>query len=145
MISERYQSATDVRAYFSQTLDHAVYHRPQFIQRTHSRVVMLGTDMLVSVLPDSVIHLQFLPEENRSIIAVCDEIEDVIGTGKTVSEAEQSFIEALQEYAEEYYQEYDLYSRAPNRKAHLPLILRVLAADSADEIRRSILCQAGKN
>ena len=145
LTSERYQNATDVRTHFSQTLDHAVYHRPQFIRRTHNRVVMLGTDMLSSVLPYAVFHLRFIPEEDGSVIAVCDEIEDVIGTGGTEAEAEHSFIEAMQEYAEEYYREYELYSRAPNRKAHLPYILRVLAADSADEIRRTMLCPAGRN
>ena len=145
MLYEQYQNATDVRTHFSQTIDYAVYHRPQFIQRTHNRVVMLGTETLVSLLPNAILHVRFLTEEDGSFLAVCDEIEDLIGVGGTEAEAVNDFVNALQNYAAEYYQAYELYSRAPNRKSHLPYVLRVLAADSADEIRRTMICQAGKN
>lgn len=145
MLYDQYQNATDVRTHFSQTIDYAVYHRPQFIRRTHNRVVLLSTDMLVSILPSAVLHLHVTPDEDGSFLITAEEIDDLIGVGNTQAEAEQNFVEILMEYAEEYYREYELYSRAPNRKSHLPYVLRVLAAESADEIRRTILCQAGKN
>ncbi len=145
MPAVRYQNATDVRINFSKTLDNAVYSKPQFIRRTHNHVVMLGSEMLTALLSEANIHLSFLKEEDGSIIVTCEEIEDLIASGDTKEEAVKDFVNSIIEYAEEYYNEYELYSRAPNRKQHLPIVLRVLAADSAEDVKEMLVCQAGKN
>ena len=145
MLAARYQNATDVRINFSKTLDNAVYSKPQFIRRTHNHVIMLGSEMLAALLSEANIHLSFVKEEDGSIVVTCEEIEDLIASGDTKEEALNDFVNGLIEYAEEYYNEYELYSRAPNRKQHLPIVLRVLAADSAEDVKEMLVCQAGKN
>ena len=141
----RYQNATDVRINFSKILDNAVYSKPQFIKRTHNHIIMIGADMFSALLSEAKLHLSFIEGEDGSKIAVCDEIDDIIGVGDSSEEAIAHFIENLVEYAEEYYKDYKLYSRAVNRKQHLPFIMNVLAADSIENVKEMLICQAGRN
>ena len=53
-------------------------------------------------------------------------------------------IDDLIEYAEEYYQNFELYSRAPNRREHLSLIMKVLTSASKKELEDAVQCQNGK-
>ena len=41
--------------------------------------------------------------------------------------------------------EFPLWSAAPNRKNHIPYVLRALIINDADRIGDSIECQVGKN
>ena len=53
-------------------------------------------------------------------------------------------IHALRDYASDFYSEFALWSKAPNRKSHIPYILKVLSSTD-DELREDIVCRNGKN
>jgi len=46
---------------------------------------------------------------------------------------------------EKYYNEFEYWYSAPNRKAHLPYVLKVLLQDETEDILSMIECQAGKS
>ena len=56
--------------------------------------------------------------------AYCPEL-DLITAADSTSEVLQSMVEEIREYAEEYINEIDLYSKSPNISHHLPYIQAV--------------------
>ena len=53
-------------------------------------------------------------------------------------------IRAIRDYANDYYDEFTLWSKAPNRQGHIPYVLKVLISTD-EEIRECVVCHAGKN
>ena len=53
-------------------------------------------------------------------------------------------IHALRDYARDFYSEFALWSKAPNRKSHIPYILKVLSSTD-DEIREDIVYRSSEN
>ncbi len=49
------------------------------------------------------------------------------------------------EYAMEYYDEYQLYSKSPKRKGHVPYVFKALITDDPKKLGEDIVCQDGKN
>lgn len=145
MINSGYINATDVRKCFSETLDGAVYGKPQYIKRTRNHVIMISEDMLLSLLENAKLHVSVNKNEDGSFFVLCDEIEDIISTGGSAEEALTAFCEYVSDYANEYYENYDLYSRAPNRKPHLPYVMRILSSPTAENVKEMLICQAGRN
>lgn len=78
---------------------------------------------------------QFLPEEDGSMTLALEPL-DLVVNAETREEAIKDMAEELIWYAKEYLDEENiaLYSRAPNRKAHLPFVVRVAMCDSVDEV-----------
>ena len=137
------RSSTEVRKEWSSTIDATVRVRPQFVQRTHDNITMLNTVMLAELMGNYKIHAALYREPDGSYTASVDEI-DVIENGKTKDECLDNLLTALKEYARDYYEEFDYWSAAPNRRAHLPYVIKILTTPDAI-MRRDILCHDGKN
>ncbi len=141
-----YQSATVVRSNFSDTIDKAIYDRPQFINRTKDVTLLVGAELLNSILSSSVIHYSAHYDKKDKIYVITNtEIEDIIASGDSLEEAETDLAASLLEYAHEYYDEFGLYSRTPNRKGHLPFVIRLLSLDNVDKVKEMLVCQNGKS
>ena len=52
---------------------------------------------------------------------------------------------AILEYAEDYYKEFQVWSAAPNRKGHVPYVLKALITGDASKLGDMIKCQAGRS
>lgn len=141
-----YQSATSVRNNFSDTIDKAIYDRPQFINRTRDHAVLIGADIFKSILASAQLHytVQF-DKKSKTFVLSTEEIDDILASGKTQEEALNDLAAALLEYAHEYYEEFGLYSRTPNRKPHLPFVIRILMLDDVEKIKEILVCQGGKS
>jgi hypothetical protein len=83
-------------------------------------------------------------EEDGSVTLSLNEI-DLVENGKDEQEARLRLGKSILEYSSDYYEEYDLYSRSPNRKGHIPYIFKALIMDDEKEIGEGIKCQDGKN
>lgn len=79
-------------------------------------------------------------EEDSSVTLSLNEM-DLVENGKNEEEARLALGRAILEYAFEFYNEYDLYSHASNRKKHIPYIFKALIIDSPEKIGEMILCQ----
>ena len=140
---ENVVNSSTMRKDWSHHIDKAVYEKPVFISRRDKELILCSSKMLQELTKD--LHFvadQYIEEDNSITLSLVD--IDLAVNEDTIELAKRALANDLIEYAKEYYEEYDLYSRAPNRKNHLPFIIKVFAADSIEELEDSIVCQPGK-
>lgn len=85
-----------------------------------------------------------LIEEDGSITLALREI-DLVENGDSEETARMLLAKAIMEYAAEYYENYVLYSKDPNRKGHIPYVFKALITDDMTQIGESIVCHDGEN
>ena len=137
-------SATEVRKDWSRVLDSVTRRRPAFIKRTHDNVVLASTESLSAMLSYVRYETTIFQEDDGSITLSLDAL-DLVVNEKSLESAKKSLANDIEEYAEEYYANYERYSVSPNRRAHLPYVMKALIADSPKELEDAIECRAGKN
>lgn len=140
-----YQQATSVRNDFSTVMDKAIYEKPQLISRTKDQLVLIGTDMLNTVLQSSTLHVRIEPGDDGMSIYQLEEISDIFTEAATDAEAMDVLAADLLEYAKTYYSDFSLYSHSPNRVRHLPYVMRALALGTPAKAREMLVCQVGKS
>jgi len=141
-----FQSATVVRNNFSDTIDKAIYDRPQFINRTKDLALLVGAELLNNILSSAVIHYSAeYDKSSKTYVLTNAEIDDILASGETLEDALNDLSNNLLEYAHEYYDEFGLYSRTPNRKAHLPYVIRILMLENPQNVKEMLVCQNGKS
>lgn len=135
--------ATDARKNWSEVLDSVVRHRPAFIKRTRDYLMLCSVDMMAEfICPAKIIAEVFTEEDGSVTLSTAD--MDIVAVGSNIGDAKKALAQNIMEYAEEYYEEFERYSKAPNRKSHLPYVMKVLAAKSHEELEGMIQCQAGE-
>ena len=137
------KSASEVRKEWSSTIDTALRERPVFIQRTRDNLVLLDISTLRLAFENLRFELIFYPEENNSVTCVETHL-DLVENAATQEACISRMICALRDYANDYYNEFSLWSKAPNRKSHIPYILKILSSTD-EEIREDMICRDGKN
>ena len=135
-------SATEVRKNWSTVLDE-VREKPQFVKRTHDFSVLMNTDLLNLLLDDVKVLVVTVCDGNEFVVSSAD--VDIVSSGNSEKEAIDSFISDLMEYCQEFYDEFDFWSSAPNRKSHIPIVLKVCAAKNKKEVENIVVCQNGQN
>jgi hypothetical protein len=83
-------------------------------------------------------------EDDNSVTLPLNEL-DLVENGITENDAKMKLAEDILEYAEDYYSDFDYWKKAPNRKNHIPYVLKALILQDVNKIGESILCQIGKN
>jgi hypothetical protein len=121
-------SASEARKEWSRVIDDAIYSKPQFIRRTRDNVVMTNVNLLSDLLDPYRFTANKYVEEDGSITLSLNEI-DLVVNASTEKEAVQNLASDIQEYAKDYYEEYHIWSSAPNRKKHFPYVLKALILD----------------
>ena len=53
---------------------------------------------------------------------------DLFANAASKSECVMILLEDMKEYAQDFYREFDLWSSAPNRRKHIPYVLKILSA-----------------
>ena len=136
-------NATDVRKNWSTYLD-SVRNKPVFIKRTHDFSVLMDIKSLKLVLSYVPITYSKVTDKDGSIVISSNDM-DIISTGKNDKEALSNFTNDLIEYAQEFYDEFEFWSSAPNRAKHIPMVLKILTADNSQEVEDMLVCQNGQN
>lgn len=77
-------------------------------------------------------------EADGSITLSLNEI-DIIENGATEWVARHQLGKAILDYANDYYAEFDLWTNAPNRKAHAPYVEKALTINDAEKIGNMIV------
>ena len=144
MIEMLMEQATEVRKQWSSVCDSVVHDKPKFIKRTRDRLWFSNLDVMEDILAAYTFTAQKFLEKDGSVTLSLNEI-DLIENGRDESAARLALAGAILEYAMDYYNDYDLYSHAPNRKKHIPYVFKALIMDSPEKIGESIICQDGKN
>ena len=136
-------NATEVRKDWGGFIDSIVRDKPKFIKRSRDYIFAASTDMLDEMLSAYKLRANIYEEDNGTVTAALEEI-DIVSNGCTKEDALNNLASDLKEYAEEYYNEFEYWFSAPNRKSHLPYILKILLQDEIKDIRKMIECPTGK-
>ena len=136
-------NATDVRKNWSVTLDSVVRERPAYIKRTRDNLALLNMDTLSYVLEGYKYSAELFIEKDGSVTLSADYL-DLVVNAKDEEQAKKALASDIKEYAEDYYENYAVWSVAPNRKSHIPYVLKALALNES-QIAEELVCRSGKN
>ena len=136
-------NATDVRRNWSMTLDTVIRERPVYVKRVRDNVVILNQATLDLIISPFKFYSRKYVEDDGSITLSTNDL-DLTVNAEDESSAKQALAREIKEYAEDFYNDFALWSSAPNRKDHIPLVLKALSL-SVDLIEKEIVCQNGVN
>lgn len=136
-------NATDVRNGWSAVVDSVIREKPKFIKRTRDYMFLSDIKVLESLLAAYTLTAEKFIEDDNSVTLSLIEM-DLAENGKDDDEAKAKLAKAILDYAEDFYNEFPVWSSAPNRKSHVPYIFKALIANDVHKIGDMIQCQAGK-
>ena len=139
-----FTSATDVRKEWSLFFDQAVREKPVFIKRTRDNAVLSDISFINLLLDmyrfECTKHL-----EEDGTVTLSTDVMDIVENANTEDEAKAKVAQSILDYAEDFYAEYELWSKAPNRKNHIPYVFKALLLNDTSKIGDLILCRTGEN
>ena len=144
MIDMLMEQATTVRKEWSAVCDSVIHEKPKFIKRIRDRMWFSNLETISDILQIYQFTVLRYIEDDGSITLSLNEI-DIVENGKNEQEARLNMGKAILEYALDYYNEYEMYSRSPNRKKHIPYIFKALIIDNPEKIGDMLQCQDGKS
>jgi hypothetical protein len=137
-------NATDVRKEWGSFIDSIVREKPKVIKRSRDYIFTASVDMLKEILKPYTFTAEIYKEDDGTVTVSLNEI-DLVENASCEEEAVEKLANALVEYAKDYYNDFQYWFSAPNRKSHLPFVLHVLLQDSIEGVKGLIRCQRGKN
>lgn len=137
-------NATEVRKEWSSVVDGVIRERPILIKRTRDKIWLSDVQTMEDILNAYQFTAERFVEDDASITLSLNEM-DLIENAATETEARLLLAQSIAEYAAEYYEHYAVYSKAPNRKAHIPYVFKALLTEDINLLGESILCHDGKN
>ncbi|MBQ7594091.1 MAG: hypothetical protein IJU48_07045 [Synergistaceae bacterium] len=132
-------NSSDVRKSWSSIIDAVVREKPVFIQRTHDNITMISTKMLQSFLEPLTFTISFVTEDDGSFTASLEEL-DIFVNASSKDECMKLLLDDMKEYAQDFYSEFNFWSSAPNRKKHIPYVLKILSTPD-DKLLNDMKCQ----
>ena len=127
------EQATTVRKEWSSVCDSVIHDKPKFIKRTRDKMWFSNLETMSEILEAYHFTADRFVEEDGTVTLSLNEI-DLIENGCTEPEARELLGKSILEYSAEYYDDYALYSRSPNRKEHIPYIFKALIMDDPKKI-----------
>ena len=137
-------SATDVRKTFSAVMDTVVREKPVFIRRTRDHLMLADLAFVEALVGNCVMTAERFFEQDGSVTLTLDQM-DIVVNAPSEQEALVALAGDLREYALDYYENYPVWSISPNRKEHLPYIVKVLIVGDLTKIGDMITCRDGAN
>lgn len=137
-------SASDVRKDWSQTIDDVVRNKPQFIKRTRDNILITDFKLMSDILDAYQFTATVYIEDDSTVTISLNEM-DLIESGSSEEEAKYNLAQEILDYSYDYYENYQTWSIAPNRRDHIPYVLKALILSDIKGIGESIKCQLGKN
>ncbi len=137
-------NATSVRNEWSLVVDRVIRKKPQFIKRTRDYMLLADVKFLENILSAYEFTAAFYKEEDGSVTLSLNEL-DLAENAETEAAAKAKLAKAIMEYAEDFYNEFEYWSSAPNRKGHIPYVFKALIQNDTQKLEEKIKCQSGKN
>lgn len=136
-------NATDVRKNWSEVSESVIREKPKFIKKTRDYMMLSNTDFISTLLSGYEFSAIKFVEDDGSITLSLNEI-DLVENAPTENEAISALANSILEYAVDYYNEFHLWSSAPNKKSEIPYVFKALILDDATKIGECIKCQVGE-
>lgn len=117
--------------------------KPVFVRRSNDDIMILSTKMLQASLRHLKFTVSLFEEDDGSFTGTLEEL-DLIENAPSKEDCIALLLEAMKEYAHDFYDEFSMWSSAPNRKDHVPYVLKILSS-SDSEFMEDIICRNGKS
>ncbi|NLV16101.1 MAG: hypothetical protein GXY50_02660 [Syntrophomonadaceae bacterium] len=137
MFMQDIMSATEVRKEWSTWVDRVVREKPLVVKRTHDYFVGISIEHLKKLLEPYKFEIEIDAEKSGAFVASLKGF-DLVVSGQNKDEVRKAMAHELLEYAQDYFAEFDLYYKAPNRQEHFPYLLKVLLLNDTRELERLI-------
>lgn len=136
--------SSSVRKDWSGVMDSVIRKKPAFIRRTRDYMMLSSIDT-IHELVSSIRYIadEYQEDDGTVTLSLCD--MDIVANGPDIVSAKKILVENIMEYAEEYYSAYESYYAAPNRRPHLPYIIKALTAKDPEELEEAVLCRPGES
>ena len=126
---------TEARANLSALFDNVINReQPLVINRKRDKAVLIEGGMMEYLLSSYHVEGEVYRDEDGSYTVSLDSI-DIVENAQTKDQAIEAVIQELKVYAQEYFTRLSVFLHAPNRKIHLPYVLRVLLSKEDSEIK----------
>ncbi len=109
----------------------------------YSTGIKINTEMLRIFFETLKFNVSLFEEEDGSFTGTLEEL-DLIENAPSKENCLLSLLEAMKEYAQDFYNEFTLWSSAPNRKKHIPYVLKILSS-SDSRLLEDMICRNGKS
>ena len=137
-------NATNVRNEWSAIVDSVIREKPKFIKRTRDYMFLSNISLIENLLSAYNFTAEQFTEEDGSVTLSLNEI-DLVENGADEQGVRLKLAKAIIDYSEDFYNEFHLWAAAPNRKAHIPYILKALIHNDVDVIGGLIQCRHGSS
>ena len=136
-------NATDVRKNWSEVSDSVIREKPTFIKKTRDYMMLSNMDFISTLLSGYEFSVNEYIEDDGSVTLSLNEMP-LVENADTKKEAIDILANSILEYAVDFYNEFNLYSNAPNKKSEIPYVFKALILDDAEKIGACIKCQVGE-
>jgi len=137
-------NATDVRKEWVSFIDSVIREKPKIIKRSRDYVFTSSVDMLIEILKIYTFTAEVYKEDDGTITMSLNEIDLVVNADNEKEALEKLAVELI-EYARDYYNDFQYWFSATNRKSHLPYVLHVMLQDNIEGVKGLIRCRPGEN
>ena len=139
-----FESATEVRKDWSLFFDRAVREKPVFIKRTRDSAILADLRFVSLLLDQYTFECEKYVEVDGSITLSLN-VLDIVENAATEQEAKIELAKSILDYAKDFYEDYDYWSSAPNRKGHVPYVFKALLLNDTGKIGELVQCRVGEN
>ncbi len=137
-------SASDARKEWSRVVDEVVRNKPQFVKRTRDNILISDFSLMKDLL-DAYHYTAIMYREDDNTFTLSLNEMDLIVNGVSEEDAKSKMAQEILEYAQDFYENYQFWSVASNRRTHIPYVLKALILQDNGLIGDSISWQHGKN
>ena len=137
-------NATDVRKNWSKVSESVIREKPKFIKKTRDYMILSNMEFMCELLAGYSFTADKYVEEDGSVTLSLNELE-LVENGANEEDAINTLARAILEYSVDFYNEFNLWSTAPNKKCEIPYVFKALILDDIEKIGECIKCRVGKN
>ncbi len=130
-------NATDVRKDWGGFIDSVVREKPKIIKRSRDFILATSLQQMKELLKAYTFTAEIEKSDEDTYAGSLGEI-DIVEAGATYEEVIENLAKGLMEYSEDYYERFEKWYPAPNRKPHLPYVLNVLCQDDLEGVKKLI-------
>lgn len=136
------KQSSEVRSNFGKFVDDVIFKSPQFVKRHSDRFFAVNLEHLNMLIPmDTQFHISLQEDDDNMMITTLAEIPELYGHASTINESINLLAEDLIQYAEDYFESFQIYVSDPNRRKHFPLLLKVLSEKNKEDVIRNLFVQ----
>ena len=130
-------NVTDARKDMSSFFDSVIHQKPIILKRRKYEAVLVERSLLQLMLEYANISVSTNESKGKWIYRAS--ALDVFGEGESKVEAEENLCLALQQYANDVYDNFMFYYYGQNIKAKLPFIFNILLCEDVEDIKKILV------